>query len=189
MKKSVPVNEITQTLQTAQSGLESLLSGQQDLRLNTGSSSVSEYAGTSASSTTRSGVSRRRGRRERRIQQETTAKQPRCTVDVTIGSNDSGQTLLYLDYTLLASSVKSLPYHSLLKILKKFGTLLLKDDGSWSSWEVSLQPRSLDTAPTSLNGAVITPPSPKTGPKSTKKRSSSKGKQREPKKHTFVLKK
>jgi hypothetical protein len=171
MKKSVPVKEITRTLRTAQSGLESLLSGQQDLHLNTGSSSVSEYAGTSVTSTTRSDVSRRKVSQASRTQLEKIVKLRNFIVDSMIVSGNSNLIPFCLDCIQREYSERLLLYRSLLKTSRKLEISPLKAAEYLRFLEVSQRALLCDMAPTSPNGVVTTPPSPRTGQRRTKKRS------------------
>ena len=175
-KKSKLDSEIIQNLLTDPSVPESLLSGQQDLRLSTGSSSVSEYAGTSASSTIQSDVSRRRVSPGRSIQQEKIEKQPSFTVDNTTGLLSLSQIRSSLDYTLLGYSAKLPRFHWPSKTLKRLVTLLHRDGECLPCLEEKLRQLLRDTDPMLLSGALITRPCQKTGVKRTSKNSSSRKK-------------
>jgi hypothetical protein len=175
-KKSKLDSEIIQNLLTDPSVPESLLSGQQDLRLSTGSSSVSEYAGTSASSITPFGVYRQKGNRVRRIPLEKLRKQPSFIVGDMIVLPSLDQIRWFSPSTQRESYEKLLRSLLRSKTSKKSAIFLIKDAVSLLSLAEKLQWASCDTGVTLPSGAGTFKNLQRTGQRRTKKRSSSQGK-------------
>jgi len=169
-------NEITQSSQMDQLGQGSQLRARPASRSKRGSSGESGSDAKTALLITRSGVSRRKGKQEQRIQREMSVKPPSCIVDSTIALDGSGPTLKFSLSIPPASCAKLLLSPCQLKTLRKFVTSLLKDGELLRYWAVKLLLLSPDTDPTLASGAATTPHSPRTGARRTKKASSSRGK-------------
>ena len=175
MKKSELDNAITRICETGALEPAFLRLVPLDSPCNTGSFNGSELDEKIASLTIPYVASRRRGR-QASILQAKIENQLNCTVDNMTELLSSDLTLLSSDFTQPEFYEKLLRFLWRSKTSRKFVILPLKDVEYWLSLAGRRQPHLCVTAQTLPNGGAIMLNLLRTGPKRTKKRSSTRGK-------------